>query len=317
MNKTIGIIGLGSISKRHVKNIKNLYPTHDISCLSSRNNSSSNYEDIFLDCYFCNNLKDLISRNPLFVIISCPSNEHLKFSKELIQKGIPILIEKPISSNYEDAKLIYDLAIKNNVKTQVGYCLRYLSSTKYILNHLKDHIKDSLLSVYVNCSSYLPDWRDKNWKNSVSANKSLGGGVLLELSHEIDLLLLLFDNIYLNWSHIGASNSLALDVEESASAVFLTQNKNPIYVDLNFCQKVSKRIMEFNTIDFVIKWDILRNTITKYSQNNQEILFKGESSDHDLKYIDMVKEFYDGNVDYTSNLKDAVNVLKIIDQIKN
>ena len=42
----------------------------------------------------------------------------------------------------------------------------------------------------INCSSFLPSWRKNiDYQSSVSAKKSLGGGVLLELSHEIDYLI--------------------------------------------------------------------------------------------------------------------------------
>ena len=45
----------------------------------------------------------------------------------------------------------------------------------------------------MNCFSFLPNWRNNiNYKNSNSAKKKLGGGVALELSHEIDLANYLF-----------------------------------------------------------------------------------------------------------------------------
>ncbi len=48
----------------------------------------------------------------------------------------------------------------------------------------------------VECGSYLPDWRPgNNYKKSVSAKKDLGGGVLLELSHELDYIRWIFGEI--------------------------------------------------------------------------------------------------------------------------
>ena len=37
--------------------------------------------------------------------------------------------------------------------------------------------------------------KEKNYSNTVTSNKNLGGGVLLELSHEIDYLLWIFKKI--------------------------------------------------------------------------------------------------------------------------
>ena len=195
--------------------------------------------------------------------------------------------------------------------------MRYLSSAMYIKENLIDEINNNLISVYVNCSSYLPEWRETDWRRSVSSNKSLGGGVLLELSHEIDLLFFLFGDIHLEWSHIAKTNFLELDVEEQASAVFLTQSNNPIYMDLNFCQKALKRVIEFNTSECLIRCDIIENIVRKHTLKNEEILFQGEPLDHDRKYIDMMVEFHDGDIDYHENLKDAVNTINIIEKIKN
>jgi len=318
MTKIIGIIGLGSISKRHINNIKNLYPGYKIALLSSRNFSKENYDNVSTLDIFCKDINELIILNPHYVLISCPSTQHADYAKSLIESGIPTIIEKPISSNYEDAKLIRELALKYNAKVQIGYCLRYLDSTLYIKDILLDQIKNDLLSINVKCGSYLPDWRDTKWQDSVSANNFLGGGALLELSHEIDLLISLFKNIDLVWSQIGSLNHLNIDVEEEVAAVFLTNKKKPITMNLNFCQKVTERKITFNTRESIIDWDILQNKITITTPIKKETIFSGNAMSHDNKYIDMIKEFHENdNIDYSSNIDDAVKTLQIIDQIKN
>ena len=71
----------------------------------------------------------------------------------------------------------------------VGYNLRYMKSLIKFREILSKKKIGKILSVRSEVGSYLPSWRkDTDYKKSVSAKKKLGGGVLLELSHDIDYL---------------------------------------------------------------------------------------------------------------------------------
>ena len=72
-----------------------------------------------------------------------------------------------------------------------------------------------IVKVNSKASSYLPDWRkNKNFRKSVSSQKKLGGGVLLELSHELDYLLWFFKDI----RSVSSFNSIFFS--------FLIKNRN-------------------------------------------------------------------------------------------
>ena len=84
--------------------------------------------------------------------------------------------------------------IKN--KTYVGYNLRFHPLLKKLINLVK-HKK--IYSININCSSYLPSWRTNvHYTLSSSSEDKNGGGVLKDLSHEIDYLRLLKKKIIVN-----------------------------------------------------------------------------------------------------------------------
>ena len=227
MKKTIStvlIVGLGSIGKRHASVIKKLFPK--IKIVVFRHKKCDEMDVKSLGLYKCvTSLEEAIATNPQLGIIANPAIHHIKLAKELAIHGIDMLVEKPISTNSIDAKELIELAEKNNIFLTVGYNLRFLPSLIYFKNSIHSGCVGEVYSIRAETGQYLPSWRPGNdYRDSVSANKSLGGGVLLELSHEIDYLMWIFGSISWVKSHASRQSSLELTVDDSASMIFGFKN---------------------------------------------------------------------------------------------
>ena len=99
----------------------------------------------------------------------------------------------------------------------VGYNLRYMKSLIKFREILSKKKIGKILSVRSEVGSYLPSWRkDTDYKKSVSAKKKLGGGVLLELSHDIDYLFWLFGKVEWVSATIYKQSNLKIDTEDTA-----------------------------------------------------------------------------------------------------
>ena len=126
--------------------------------------------------------KEVINYNPDYIIISNNTSNHIEYANFLEKnlKNKIILIEKPISNKYKKIKL------KKN-KYIVGYNLRFHPLIQFIKKKIIK--KQNIHFISINVSSYLPEWRKNiNYKDSNSAKKKFGGGLLLELSHELDYI---------------------------------------------------------------------------------------------------------------------------------
>ncbi|WP_420229172.1 Gfo/Idh/MocA family protein [Psychrobacter sp. ER1] len=127
MNK-LAVIGLGSISNRHRKNLKMLYPRSTIFAMSSSGRTPDKLPpdaDII-----ARNIEEVISHNPDMVIVASPSTLHKEHSIRLINAGIPVLIEKPITASLVDANEIIKALKSHQTPVAIGYCLRYLNSSQ-------------------------------------------------------------------------------------------------------------------------------------------------------------------------------------------
>jgi predicted dehydrogenase len=124
--------------------------------------------------------------------------------------------------------------------------------------------------VEINCSSYLPNWRpNKNYRKSVSARSDLGGGVLLELSHELDYLNWIFGPFSKINSKLNISGKLDIDVEDEAYLNLISKNKLPISVYLNFYKKENKRNCKFITSKGTLEWNGIKNCVTYHNHKGK------------------------------------------------
>ncbi len=118
------------------------------------------------------------------IFITNPTFLHYETLKRCLTLSNNIFIEKPLfeNSNYD----LNELTIKDSGIYYIACPLRF----NPVIDYLKEHLsKYSVYSVRVICSSYLPEWRNNiDYRNNYSAKKELGGGVSLDLIHEIDIL---------------------------------------------------------------------------------------------------------------------------------
>ena len=224
MNKRILIVGLGSIGSQHLAVIQRLFPEAKIQILRKDETRSKNS----LGITEISSLDEAMRFLPEIVVICNPASEHINTALKFVDSGANIFIEKPIShSSKEIVKLISALKATNGVLI-VGYNLRYLKSLQEFRGHLREGLIGKPLSVRCEVGQYLPSWRPKkDYRDSVSAKRELGGGVLLELSHEIDYLRWIFGEVDWVRATLLRQSELEIDVEDTVHLTLGFENKTP------------------------------------------------------------------------------------------
>ncbi len=307
----IAIVGFGNIAAKHLNILERLYPHISIYIVTKRKLKTKYvvYKSIY----------SLKNKGIDAIFITSPANEHYKILNLFYRDNIHFFIEKPIFEKTKNIKLISEHFSKlNSPILQVGYVFRHDELFLKFKSLINSKILGTILKADIYCGSDLNSWRpNTNLKNSISLNKNQGGGVLLELSHEIDYCLWLFGDIKVIFSKLNRSGIFNSKVEDTAELNLSTRSKVNIRMHLNFWQKIPERYCKiYGTKGFII-FDIIERKITINSNNiNKCITFKSQL---DNAYENQIKNFFNCIIYRKKslvNLSDSLSVLKIIDVAK-
>jgi predicted dehydrogenase len=314
MMDNVLIIGFGSSSKRHIKNILKLKKKVYFFILSRK-------KKIILSGLNKKNYKHVKKINEVnFNIINdsfiCTgSNEHFKFIKILTKKKINIFVEKPLMNSLLKMKEFKQIIKNYHHKIYVGYNLIFSES----LNSLKKLKlkKNEINKVKVKAGYYLPFWRKNlDYKSSVSASRKKGGGVLLELSHEIQYLLWLFGKPLWTSAILEKKSNLKIDVEDTAN-IILGYDKFSCLVELDFISKKYVRFCQIDTNKYTYFWNFKKNLVKKFYNQYKSKIFYKRNFNLNQTYMDQLKFYINSSYMKTNKyINYAIDTLNVIEAIK-
>lgn len=297
------LIGLGSIGKKHVAALKSIDRTIQIFALRSTTNAELNEDvaNIFT-------LKEIENVDIDFAIIANPTSEHTKTIKSLIEYDFPLFIEKPLSAQLDVDEIISTIQEKGTA-TYIACNLRFLDSLNYVRKHLTEKEAPRINEINVYCGSYLPLWRKEgDFRQSYSANADLGGGVHIDLIHEIDYLYWLLGSPNEIKRHFTSKSNLDINAVDYANYLLEYERFNASVI-LNYYRRDAKRTLEIVFDEATWMIDIIKNNVSINGKivyaSNQTI---ADTYQNQMNYfINCLKEGHDT----FNNIENAYNVLKI------
>ena len=298
MLKKVLIIGFGSIGRRHAKILKKNQNIKKIFVLTNQNCTS--YVKI-------KSLREINKINPDYIIISSETSKHFKQLSYLEKnfKNKIIFVEKPLFE--KNKKLI----LKKN-KVLVGYNMRF----NPIIKRIKKIIfNKKIWSVNVFCGSYLPNWRKNiDYSKSSSADKKKGGGVLLDLSHELDYLNWIFGNFKIKYAINKKISDLNINTDDFLCLTGKFKKKIYLQLNLNYFTREAKRQILIDGKDLSISADLINKNIKFYDKKK---FFKIKYNfDRDHTYKEQHKNIINKKFTNCCSLREAQDIMSIINKIR-
>lgn len=286
------VVGYGSIGARHTRILEEY--GCQVVVVSSRPN-------VHPSC--CSNLRDALESRPVnYVVIANETSEHMDALCELQAANYKgrVLVEKPLSNNMNR---VGDL---NAGDIYLGYQLRY---DPLLIAFYKALHGQKIISAELRACSYLPDWRvGRDYRLTESAQLNAGGGVLCDLSHELDYALWLFGP----WQKLTAlgGHFSALEIETDDVFVVLAEMERCplVTISLNYIDRQEERWAVVNTEKTTIRADILNRTLTVGS----EVVFRGSPADVDEAYRAETRAMLSGNIEYGCTFAEGSSVVEML-----
>ena len=314
----IAVIGLGNIANRHRKNIRTLFPQASIIAMSASGRIPT--EEISYCDVVVSSIQQVVEAKVDFAIVASPATFHAQHSITLIKANIPVLIEKPLTVSDAEADLILQNVNDSKTPVAVAYCLRYLPSMQQVKKIFDEQVIGQLYNAYIEVGQYLPDWRpDKYYRDSVSASKHLGGGALLELSHELDYAQKLLGTFHLEHAILRYSEELQLDVEDTADMLLSTPQGTIINIHLDFLQKKAYRKCRFVGDRGGIEWDLIKNEVVLSSSTQTKVIYSEPNWDKNQMYLAMVQDFVakiEQRPNHCVTVEEAIKTVVLVNQVK-
>lgn len=289
------IVSMGSIGTRHAEVLTSM--GIEVSAITSQIIRS-------LECF--NDLKSANLDKFDYFIIASPTHlhyEHLSYI-DINVSGKIILCEKPLFDKFRD--------FNPNNKIFIGYNLRFHP----LILELKNMLNPSeILTIEARCGQYLPSWRKRKYTSSYSAKKELGGGVLLDLSHEIDYISFLSDSsLELIKSYQAKVSNLNI-TSDDICMILAKCNKTLINISLNYLSKTPYRQILIETNNNTYHLDLITNTLKIVDQDGKITQIQNSN----LQRNDTFKAMHIDALNMQNHIctfSQAMDTMRLIDQIQ-
>ena len=203
------------------------------------------------------------------------------------------MIEKPLSRNLEGIEILKKNVKENNLVVLMAYIFRFTPQVQMIKKLIQENALGKIYYVRGEFSEYLPDWHPyEDYRSFYMAEKSMGGGSILDQSHIFDLVHYLLGG----FKNVKAYNSKISNLELNAddiSELIVEMNSGVIAsLHTDIFGRQHQKFLEIKGENGNIKWDFYKNKVSIYDPKDKAVkIFKKFPTDFNLTYINEIKHF--------------------------
>jgi predicted dehydrogenase len=236
------VVGLGSIGRTHARVLTELGAAVEVVTLRESEGHPAH-----------DSIEAALGRGAFdYCVVASATSAHATDVRGLSRAGFDgaLLVEKPVVARSGEFP-----AEARFERVGVGYNLRFHPAASWLRQQLKGR---PVLVVDVAAQSFLPDWRPgRDPRETASGSRARGGGVLRDLSHEIDLMLWLFGEPRAVAARGGSLGGIGIDVETAVSAVLELERAPVATLRLSYLDRLAERRVRVTTELDTLEADML------------------------------------------------------------
>lgn len=315
MTPRVLIVGAGSAGRRHIRNLLALGA--EVSAVRERVWMSEELEREFGIWTFAS-LGEALDAGPTAVVVCNRTDQHLGTSLEAARRGCHLYVEKPLAMSLEGIGELQHQVRTRGLVVEVGCMLRFHPNLVMLKRLLDDGAIGAVRFAHAFVGQHLADWRPgQDYRSSYSARRDQGGGVLLDLVHEIDYLLWclgLPSEVFAFLEHLS---NLETDAEDTAELLLRFEEGVLAHVHLDCLRPVYGRGCEIVGAAGVLSWDYTEGTVMLQRRESHEpqIFRQPAEFEHNSMFVAAMKAFLkriECGGQPTVSLEDGIRVLVVV-----
>jgi predicted dehydrogenase len=309
------VIGCGSIGKRHIKNLRAL-GVNDLLAFDLREDRRKEVAST-LGISVVNTLDAAWEHQPKVVVVAAPTSLHVPLALESAFQRCSLFIEKPLSHDWEGVQPLLETVKENRLVALVGCNMRFHPGLSMLNSLLTERAIGKVIAARAEVGQYLPDWHPwEDYRQSYSARRELGGGVILDAIHEIDYIRWLLGEVVGTTCVAGKLSQLEIDTEDVAAILLRFENGAVGEIHLDYIQRAYRRTCQIIGEDGTLHWDYTAGEVRWFSAQTKrwQVYSNPPGWDPNQMYLDEMKHFLRclaGEEKPALDVLDAAKVLSI------
>lgn len=315
------VVGCGSIGRRHIRNLVSIPDEVNILACDVIGQNLEEVENIAKNIRVFSDYARALEEGPSAVFICTPNHLHLSQALSAARAGCHLFVEKPLAHTLDGTDELVGLVRGKNLKFLMGSNWKFHPSFKLMKKMILEDRLGKVISFNVIAGQYLPSWHpQEDYRKGYSAQKSLGGGVLLD-SHAFDYVQWFLGPIKKISCIADKYSALEIDTEDVAEMIVEIQGGIVGSIHLDYVQHPYRRSYFFYGEKGTLEWDFRQKRVSFYSLKDREWQIFEEAPGYDVNqmYLDEMNHFIgvlNGNESSETNILDAENSLMVIHAAK-
>jgi predicted dehydrogenase len=314
------IAGLGSVGRRHMRNLVALGET-DI--VLYRTHKATLPDDELAGYPVETDLVEALKKHkPDAVIVSNPTSLHLDVAIPAAEAGCAILLEKPIAASMERLDVLQSVVQKSGSKVLVAFQFRFHPGMVKIRELIENGEIGRVVSANVHFGEYLPAWHPwEDYRKGYAALSNMGGGVVATQCHSLDYLpWLVGKKVESVWGFAAKLSDLEVEADDTAKIALRFEGGALGSLHLDYNQQPPEHEFRIIGTNGTIKWNLVDGAARIYrtEKKDWDVFPLPESWERNVMFQEQTKHFVDivnGKAEPSCTLEDGIQVQRIITSV--
>jgi len=316
MSKHMLIIGTGSAGKRHAKNLNSLGCM--VSCMDPRQDRLDEIrsEEIPLKSVFTS-VEEAFAIDKAFdaVVVASPPSFHVDQCISALQRGVPVLLEKPVSPDLSSALKLQAALKDTSVPLLLGYTWRWWPPLQKVKQLVDSQIVGELKFVKFTMAAHLADWHPwERYQDFFMSSKTMGGGAILDESHWLDLMLWFFGTPEKLFAKVDKISDLDIETDDNVDMLVFYSNGMRVSLHLDLYARPHEKSIQFVGEEGTLIWEPNLIKIGKDMYPDWDV--EEFNYDRNDMFVGVAEDFLKilaGDDTQTCNIDDGIRVLELIE----